>query len=67
MEIELALSSGEVKEFVLKESVELKLCTLDQRWSSKSILAVIAPGLCTSIILGQSFLVSHSIVIDYAA
>jgi len=52
---------------VLKESVELKLCTVDQRWTSKCIRAVVTPGLCTSIILGQSFLVSHSIVIDYAA
>jgi hypothetical protein len=68
MEVSLAITLGEErKSYQLRKSVILKLYSVDQAWASKSVRAVVAPGLCTSIILGQSFLTAHSTVIDCKA
>jgi hypothetical protein len=66
MEVTLAMDSGEAERtFKLVESVSIKLYSVDSSWASKTVCAVVAPGLCTSIILGQSFLATNSIVIDF--
>lgn len=66
MVVSLALGSGGVKEtFELVESVSVKLYSVDSSWVSKTVRAVVAPGFCTSIILGQSFLTTNSIIIDF--
>ncbi|KIM83633.1 hypothetical protein PILCRDRAFT_7047 [Piloderma croceum F 1598] len=62
-EFTLAMDSGEVKTFGLQEMVDLKLYSVG--WALKTVHAFVAPGLCTSLILGQSFLATHKIVIDY--
>ena len=53
------------KPVLLYDYVLLSLSTLDNSWTSKPILAVIAPGLCTGILLGLPFLVHNCIVIDH--
>jgi len=53
------------KPVLLYDYVSLSLSTLDNSWTSKPILAVIAPGLCTGILLGLPFLVHNCIVIDH--
>jgi len=63
--VSLAVDSGEVKKFEFDEYVHLKVYSVDHSWESKTIRATVAPGLCTNLILGLSFLASHSIVIDY--
>jgi hypothetical protein len=50
---------------MLSEYVTLTLSTLDNSWTSKKINAVIAPGLCTNILLGLPFLVHNRIVVDH--
>ena len=50
---------------MLSEFVSLTLLTLDNSWTPKKINAVIAPGLCTNILLGLPFLVHNRIVVDH--
>ena len=65
MTVSLVVNSGGVRKFHFEEYVNLKLYSVDHHWESKTIHAIIAPGLCTKLLLGLSFLASHSIVIDY--
>ena len=65
IEFSLAMDSGEVKMFGLQETVCLKLYSVGHGWASKTVCAFVVPGLCTNLILGQSFLATHKIVIDY--
>lgn len=51
----------------LREYVKLKLFCPKSSWTSRTVLAVIAPGLCAPIILGLPFLKSNHIVVDHAA
>jgi hypothetical protein len=41
--------------------------SLNNAWSSRPIRALVAPGLCTQILLGLPFLVHNKIVIDHEA
>jgi len=50
---------------LLYEYVSLSLSMSDNSWTSKLVVAVIAPGLCTSILLGLPFLVHNRIVVDH--
>jgi len=54
-----------LKPVLLYDYVSLSLSTLDNSWTLKPILMVIAPGLCTGILLGLPFLVHNHIVIDH--
>ncbi|KAF8798986.1 hypothetical protein BYT27DRAFT_7319795, partial [Phlegmacium glaucopus] len=47
--------------------VSFELSTRNNSWTSKTIRAFVAPGLCTSILLGLPFLVHNKIVIDCEA
>lgn len=63
--VSLAVDSGRVKKFVFDEYVALKLYSVDRQWQLKTVCTIITPGLCTKLILGLSFLATHSIIIDY--
>lgn len=65
--VTLALNNNpdSVKEFY--DYVFLSLSSLNNAWSSKPVRALIAPGLCTNILLGLPFLVHNKIVIDHEA
>jgi len=47
--------------------VHLQLHSMNNEWSSKTICMLIAPNLCTSILLGLPFLSHNNIVIDHAS
>ena len=49
------------------ESIELSLTSLDAKWTSKSVKALIAPGLCMPIILSLPFLIHNCIITDHTA
>ena len=51
----------------LTEWVKLSATSLDDQWTSRTVHALIALHLCTSIILGLPFLSHNSIVTDHAA
>lgn len=51
----------------LSHWVKLRPQSLDNSWTSCSIRAVIAPGLCYPLILGGPFLVRNKIVVDHKA
>src|ERR1700679_1816073 len=46
--------------------VSLSLFSSNNAWSSRPVRALIAPALCTEILLGLPFLVRNKIVIDHA-
>jgi len=54
-----------IEPVLLSEYVSLSLSTLDNSWTSKPVIAVIAPGLCTKVLLGLPFLVHNRIVVDH--
>jgi len=49
----------------LTEWVKLKLYNPNELWTSRTVRAVVTPGLCTDIILGLPFLRMNKIVIDH--
>jgi hypothetical protein len=56
------------KEYVtLKEWCKITVSDPSSSWHSKSIQAIIAPCLCTEIILGLTFMACNTIVVDVAA
>jgi hypothetical protein len=63
--VTLALNScpDSVTEFW--DYVSLSLSSLNNAWSSKPVRALIAPGLCSNILLGLPFLAHNKIVIDH--
>ena len=55
----------EKKSYHLTEGVRLTLMTADNNWTSKTVLAIVTPGLCTGILLGLPFLKHNKIVVDH--
>ena len=53
-------------ELVLRDWVKLKFCDPSSFWSSKSVRAIVAPGLCAPVILGLPFLSHNNIIIDHS-
>lgn len=51
--------------FSLHEYVRIKPTSLNCDWTSQTVKAVIAPNLCTSLLLGGPFLSHNRIVIDH--
>jgi len=47
--------------------VHLQLNSVNNEWASKTVRALIAPELCTNILLGLPFLSHNNIVVDHAA
>ena len=48
----------------LTNFVSFTLSTVNNSWTSKTIRAIVTPGLCTSILLGLLFLSHNEILID---
>jgi hypothetical protein len=66
MNISLAVSESENRIVqTLAEWVKLKLYNPNDLWASRTVHAVVTPGLCTDIILGLPFLRINKIVIDH--
>lgn len=59
-------SSNTLFQTTLTEWVKLSVTSPDELWTSQTIRTLIAPPLCTSIILGLPFLIHNSIVTDHA-
>ena len=53
------------EEMVLTEWVKLKLCSEDQRWTTRVVQAVVAPRLAYPVLLDGPFLEWNKIVIDH--
>jgi hypothetical protein len=66
MNVSLALSnSGNRVVTTLTDWVKLKLYDRNNLWCSQTVRAVVAPGLCTDVILGLLFLQVNKIVSDH--
>jgi hypothetical protein len=67
-DVELAMQTGKEKVMIkLTEYVKLQLYDPNCWWSLKTIRTIIAPGLCSPVILGLLFLSHNRIVIDHHA
>ncbi|KAF8905120.1 hypothetical protein CPB84DRAFT_1845198 [Gymnopilus junonius] len=62
--VSVAISNGQKKSMSLSQYVKLSITTLDNAWTSKTVHALVAPGLCMPIILGLPFLLHNKLVID---
>jgi len=67
MEVSVALQGDAKNSFSLSEYVKLACSSLDSIWTSRVVRALIAPGLCTPLLLGGPFLSHNKIVIDHQA
>jgi len=66
--VSVAIEDGKKKkEMTLYYYVKFAVTSLDGAWTSKTIYAIVAPGLCMPIILGLPFLIHNDIVTDHAA
>jgi hypothetical protein len=67
--VTLALNKNKESDAVteLWNYVSLSLSSLNNAWSSRPVRALVAPGLCSNILLGLPFLVHNKIVIDHEA
>lgn len=61
----VALSGDSKDPFLLSEYVKLACTSLDSCFTSRSVRAVVAPKLCTPLLLGGPFLHHNKIVIDH--
>ena len=52
---------------VFHDYVYLQLASGNNEWMSKTVCALLAPGLCSNILLGLLFLAHNNIVIDHTA
>jgi len=60
--LSLALSKDN---FLLSHYVKLSCTSLDQNYTSRTVRAIIAPNLCTPLLLGGPFLQHNRIIIDH--
>ncbi len=67
IEIGIAISDSPSPACKLTEWVKLKPHDISAAWSSCTVHTIIAPGLCSDIILGLPFLKTNQIVIDHHA
>ena len=65
MEVSVALQGDSKTSFFLFEYVKLACSSLDSVWTSRVVHALMAPGLCTPLLLGGPFLSHNKIVIDH--
>lgn len=57
--VDVAITDGKKKKKkLLSEYVKLSVTSVDNAWTSKTVHALIAPGLCMPVILGLPFLIS---------
>jgi len=55
------------QEYMLHDWIKLRLHDPVFRWTAHTVHTIVAPGLCTPVILGLLFLVHNTIVVDHAA
>ena len=67
--VSVAISENNKKKvkMTLHHYVKFEVTSLDNAWTSKTVHAIIAPGLCMPVILGLPFLVHNDIVTDHKA
>jgi hypothetical protein len=66
--VQLAMENGDEKnEIRMTEWVKLKLRDPSNFWTAKTVRAIVAPGLCSPVILSLPFLTHNHIVIDHEA
>src|SRR5271155_2151893 len=65
--VSLALSASLETVSHFSDYVYLTASSLDNAWTSRPVRALVAPGLCTEILLGLPFLVHNKIVVDHDA
>ena len=66
--VELAVEkNGQKVDIEFSDYVKVQLHDPSGYWTSRSVHAIIAPGLCAPMILGLPFLVRNNIVVDAAA
>lgn len=61
----VALSGDSKETFLLSDYVKIACTSVDSRFTSRSVRAVVAPKLCTPLLLGGPFLHHNKIVIDH--
>jgi len=65
--VSVAIEDGKKKKkMTLYYYVKFSVTSLDNVWTSKTIHAIIAPGLCMPVVLGLPFLIHNDIVTDHA-
>jgi hypothetical protein len=64
--IDVAFNTKKQKKTELYDYVKLSVMSLDSHWSACTVKALVAPGLCTPIILSLLWLIQNLIVIDHA-
>ncbi|KAF8885403.1 hypothetical protein CPB84DRAFT_1685520 [Gymnopilus junonius] len=62
--VNVTISKDKTEKMSLLQYVKFSITTLDNAWSSKTVCALIAPGLCMPIILRLPFLSHNKLVID---
>ena len=62
--VSMAMGDGGERSYTLTEWVKIQLYDPTSGWTSSSVRAVIAPNLCSPIILGLPFLSHNKIVVD---
>ena len=64
--IDVAVSSSSSTKKTLTHFVKFKAMSLDRIWTSRTVYAIIAPGLCMPVIFGLPFLEFNGIVADHS-
>ena len=64
--IDVAVSSSSSTQKTLTHFVKFKATSLDGLWTSRTVYAIIAPGLCMPVIFGLPFLEFNGIVADHS-
>ena len=64
--IDVAVSSSTSTKKTLTHYVKFKATSLDGLWTSKTVYAIIAPGLCMPIVFGLPFLEFNDIILDHS-
>ena len=64
--IDVAVSSSSSTKKTLTHFVKFKATSLDGQWTSRTVYAIIAPGLCMPVIFGLPFLEYNGIVADHS-
>jgi hypothetical protein len=64
--IDVAISSSASTKKTLSQYVKFKATSLDGLWTSRTVYAIIAPGLCMPVIFGLPFLEFNEIISDHS-
>jgi hypothetical protein len=65
MPFNIALSGEEKDSFLVSDYVRLTCISIDSHFTSRSVHTIVAPNLCTPLLLGGPFLHHNEIIIDH--